>query len=66
MAVEGERLEAAARNSEGESKRTCETPQGMLHGGAQKGILWLCYAGPLAEKRKSGIAGKRNRPKPIP
>ena len=25
-----------------------------------------CYAGPLAEKRKSPISGKRHRPKPIP
>ena len=24
------------------------------------------YAGPLAEKRKSEISGKRHRPKPIP
>ena len=43
-----------------------ETSQGTWLGGAQKGSLWLCYAGPLAEKRKSGILGKRRRPKPIP
>ena len=36
-----------------ESRRTSETPQCAWLGGAQKGILWLCYAGPLAEKRKS-------------
>ena len=30
------------------SKRTSETPQGTWLGGAQKGSLWLCYAGPLA------------------
>ena len=35
-------------------------------GGAQKGSFWLCYAEPLAEKWKSGISGKRHRPKPIP
>ena len=39
-----------------ESKRTSETPQG----------IWLCYAGPLAEKRRSETSGKRHRPKPIP
>ena len=49
-----------------ESKRTSETPQGMWLGGAQRGSLWPCYAGPLAEKRESGILGKRHRPKPIP
>ena len=49
-----------------ESKMTSETPQGTWLGGAQRGSLWLCYAGPLAEKWKSGIAGKRHRPKPIP
>ena len=49
-----------------ESERTSETPQGTWLGGAQKGSLWLCYAGPLADKRKSGISGKRHRPKPIP
>ena len=37
-------------------KRTSETLQGT----------WLCYAGLWAEKQKSGIAGKRHRPKPIP
>ena len=48
-----------------ESKRTSETPQGTWFGGAQRGSLWLCYAGPLAEKRKSWISGKRHKPKPI-
>ena len=59
MAVEEEGLEAAARNSVGrkENRRTSETPQGTWLGVAQKGSLWLCYAGPLAEKRKSGISG---------
>ena len=33
-----------------ESRRMSETPQGMWLGGAQKDSLWLCYAGPLAEK----------------
>ena len=45
---------------------TSETPLGTWLGGAQRGSLWLCYAGPLAEKRKSGIAGKQHRLKPIP
>ena len=49
-----------------ESKRTSEIPQGTWLGGAQRGSLWLCYAGPLAEERKSEISGKRHRPKPIP
>ena len=43
-----------------------ETPQDTWLGGAQRGSLWLCYAGPLAEKRKSGISGKRHRPKSSP
>ena len=68
MAVEEERLEAAARNSASEKGeyRMSETPQGMWLGGAQRGSLWFCYAEPLAEKRKSGISGKRHRLKPIP
>ena len=68
VAVEGERLEAAARSSLGrkESKRTSETPSGTWHGGAQRGSLWFCYAGSLAEKRKSEISSKLRRPKPIP
>ena len=48
VAVEEERLEAAARNSSGEkgSKRTSETPHGTWLGEAQKGSsatqgLWL-------------------------
>ena len=45
---------------------TSETPQGTWLGGVQKGSLWLCYTGPLAEKRKSGILDKRRRPNPIP
>ena len=50
-----------------ESKQTNGTPQDSTWlGGAQRGSLWLCYAGPLAEKRKSEISGKRHRPKPIP
>ena len=66
--MDEERLEAAARNSAGEkkSKRTSESFQGTWLGGAQRGSLCLCYAGPLAEKQKSGISGKRRRPKPIP
>ena len=48
-----------------DSRRRSETPQGMWLGGSQKGSLWFCYAGPLAEKRKSGISGKRHRPNPI-
>ena len=49
-----------------ESKRTSETPQGTWLGEAQRGSLWLCYAGPLAKKRKSEISGNPHRPKPIP
>ena len=37
----------------------------MWLGRAQRGSLWLCYAGPLAEKQKSEISGKRHRLKPI-
>ena len=68
MAVDKERLEAATRNSAGEkeSKRTSETLQGTWLGGAQRGSLWLCYAGRLAEKRKSEISCRRHRMKPIP
>ena len=49
-----------------ESKRTSEIPPATWLGGAQRGIFWLYYAGPLAEKRKNGISGKRHRPKLIP
>ena len=45
---------------------TSDTPEGTWLGGAQRESLWLCFVGPLAEKRKSGISGKRHRPKPIP
>ena len=66
--MDEERLEAAARYSasEKESKRSSETPPSTWLGGAQRGSLWLCYTEPLAEKGKSGISGKRHRPKPIP
>ena len=74
--MDEEGLEAAARSLVEEqrtrekeqrekSKRTSETSQGTWLGGAQRGSLWLCYAGPLVEERKSGIAGKRRRPRPI-
>ena len=60
-------MEAATRNSaRKENKKTSETPPSTWLGGAQRGSLWLCYAGPLAEKRKSETSGKRNKPKPIP
>ena len=49
-----------------ESRRTSETPQGMWLGRAQKDSLLLCYTGPLAEKQKSVISGKRQRSKPTP
>ena len=49
-----------------QSKRTSSNPQGTWFCGAQRGSLWLCYAEPLAEKRKIGNAGKRHRLKPIP
>ena len=48
------------------SKWTSEAPQRTWFGGAQRGSHWLWYAGPLAEKRKSEISGKRHRPMPIP
>ena len=47
------------------SKRTSETLQVTWVGEAQRDSLCLCYAGLLAEKRKSAISGKRHRPKPI-
>ena len=50
---------------ERKESRTNETPQGTWLSGAQKGSLWLCYAGPLAEKRKSEISGKQHRLKLI-
>ena len=49
-----------------ESRRTSETPQGTWLGGARKGSLWLCYAGPLIGRQKSGISGKRRGPKLTP
>ena len=65
---ETQEMREIGRKEAGESrgKRTNETPQGTWLSGAQRGSLWLCYAGPLAEKWKSGISGKRHRPKPIP
>ena len=65
MAVQGERLEAAARSSTGEkaerrekrkeSKRMSETPPGTWHGGAQKSSSGS--SGSLAEKLKSPVSG---------
>ena len=68
VAVDDERFVAAAINLRGrrESRWTNETPQGMWLGGARKGSLWLCNAGPLAGRQKSGISGNRRRPKPTP
>ena len=40
-------------------KRTRETSQGTSPGRARKGSLWLCYAGTLAGRSKSGILGNR-------
>ena len=48
------------------SRRTSETPLGMWLGGARKGSLWLCYAGSLVERQKSGISGNQQRSNPIP
>ena len=62
--MDEERLETAARSSAG--GRMSETPQGTWLSGARIGSLWLCYAGPLAGKQKSGISGNRRRPKPTP
>ncbi len=67
MAVDEERLEAAARNSAGEKRsRRSDLSKSTWLGGVRKDSLWLCYAGPLVEKQKSGILGKRRKPKPIP
>ena len=49
-----------------ESRRTSETPPGTWLSRTEIGSLWLCYAGPLAEKRKSGISGKWCKLKLIP
>ena len=64
--MDEERFVAAARNVAGEkaNKKMNETPQGTWLGGARKGSLWLCYAGSLAGRQKSGISGSRWRPKP--
>ena len=48
-----------------ESRRTSETSLETWHDGAQRGSLWLCYAGSLTVKQKSEISGKRHKPKPI-
>ena len=66
--MDQERLVAAARNSAAErgSQRTSETPRETWLGGAWKGSLWLCFAGPLPRRHKSGISGNRQRPKPTP
>ena len=40
-----------------------ETPQSTWLGGAPRGNLWFCYAGPLAGRQKSGISGNQRRPK---
>ena len=42
------------------TRKRNETPWDTWLGGARKGI---CYAEPLAGKRKSGILGTRRRPK---
>ena len=59
-------LEATPRNLAAEkgTKRTSETPQGAWLGGARKSSLWLCYAGPLAGRQKSGFSDNRRRPNP--
>ena len=61
VTVDEERLEAAARNSVGEKGEQKD----KWPGGARKGSLWLCYAGPLVERHKSEISGNRRKPKPI-
>ena len=63
--MDEQRLEVAARNSVGQKgEQKDETPRGTWLSGAQKSTL--CYAGPLAEKRKSEISSNWHRPKPIP
>ena len=61
-------VEAAAKNSAGEKGAKGQVTHLRARGSAElkSGSLWLCYAEPLAEKWKSGIAGKRHRPKPTP
>ena len=54
------------QRGKGREKRTNDTPQGPWLCSTRKGSFWLCYAGPLAEKQKSGISDNRRRPKPIP
>ena len=46
------------------SKRTSETPQDTWLGVAWKNSLWLCYAGSLAGRQKSGISANWQRLKP--
>ena len=62
MALDEERLEAAARRSAEEKVEQKD----KWHGGAQKGSLWLCYAGSLAERQKSGMSGNWQRQKLTP
>ena len=38
----------------------------MWHGGALKGSIWLCYAGPLAGRQKSGISDNQQRQSQLP
>ena len=43
-----------------------ETPQGTWLGGARKRSLWLCCAGPLPGRQKSGISDNQRRLKMTP
>ena len=68
MAVEGKgwRQPQEVQWRRKKSRRMNKTPLGRWLGGAQRGSLWLCYAGSLAEKLKSEISVRWHRPKPIP
>ena len=66
MAMYEKKFVVAAKNSAAEngSRKTSETSQATWLGGSWKGSLWLCYAGSLSGRQKSGISDDRRRPKP--
>ena len=69
VAVKGERFgDSYKKFSGGERKAEGRVRLHRARGSAElkRGSLWLCYAGPLDEKRKSEISGRQRRPKPIP
>ena len=67
VAVDHDRLEAAARNSVGKKGEQKDVKHLYARGTAELGkVASLCYAGPLAGRKKNRISGNRYRPKPIP